>query len=150
MFELFGLDFLVDSDLNPWLLEVNSTPSMAVDHADPSVQQMIFVQKASMVADMLRLVRVPARFLHPHPLRAAPPRQTRPMTHEAVLPEAPHQVHSVLGWAGASHLRQWPHVSTPQPWGPCSLRMCPWTWPPAPPHSAKTGLHPPALVHQRQ
>ncbi len=32
--ELFGVDFLVDSSLHPWLLEVNATPSMAVEHTD--------------------------------------------------------------------------------------------------------------------
>jgi hypothetical protein len=29
-FQFFGLDFLVDEDLVPWLLEVNATPSMKV------------------------------------------------------------------------------------------------------------------------
>lgn len=33
-YELFGLDFLVDSGLTPWLLEVNATPSLAVEHQD--------------------------------------------------------------------------------------------------------------------
>jgi len=33
-YELFGLDFLVDVGLTPWLLEVNATPSLAVEHQD--------------------------------------------------------------------------------------------------------------------
>jgi hypothetical protein len=33
-YEVFGLDFLVDDGLVPWLLEVNATPSLAVEHRD--------------------------------------------------------------------------------------------------------------------
>lgn len=29
-FQYFGLDFLVDAALHPWLMEVNATPSMKV------------------------------------------------------------------------------------------------------------------------
>ncbi|GFR42136.1 hypothetical protein Agub_g2982, partial [Astrephomene gubernaculifera] len=37
----------------PWLLEVNSTPSLAVQHSDPRVRQLIAQQKGGMVADMV-------------------------------------------------------------------------------------------------
>jgi D-alanine-D-alanine ligase-like ATP-grasp enzyme len=36
VFELFGMDFLVDASDHPWLLEVNATPSLAVEHTDPA------------------------------------------------------------------------------------------------------------------
>ena len=51
-FELFGFDVLVDSHLEPWLLEVNLTPALACD--SPLDQKI----KANVVADLLSLAGV--------------------------------------------------------------------------------------------
>lgn len=45
--QLLGLDYLVDSSGHPWLLEVNGTPSLAVSHQDPTVEQLIQDAKVS-------------------------------------------------------------------------------------------------------
>lgn len=49
-FELYGYDVLVDSALKPWLIEVNSGPSLAVEN---QVDRKI---KPDLVTDVLRLV----------------------------------------------------------------------------------------------
>ncbi|XP_035023314.1 tubulin polyglutamylase TTLL5 isoform X1 [Hippoglossus stenolepis] len=49
-FELYGFDVLIDSNLKPWLLEVNLSPSLACD------APLDLKIKASMVADMFSLV----------------------------------------------------------------------------------------------
>jgi hypothetical protein len=49
-FQLFGFDILVDSQLKPWLLEVNLSPSMACD------SQLDLGIKGPLLADLLTLV----------------------------------------------------------------------------------------------
>jgi len=43
--QLLGLDYLVDEHNHPWLLEVNGTPSLAVEHSDPVLERVIWEQK---------------------------------------------------------------------------------------------------------
>lgn len=57
-FQYFGLDFLVDESLHPWLMEVNATPSMKVAHEDPPTQQLIHAQKWEFVHDSFQLLHV--------------------------------------------------------------------------------------------
>nr|XP_054597550.1 tubulin polyglutamylase TTLL5 isoform X1 [Nothobranchius furzeri]XP_054597551.1 tubulin polyglutamylase TTLL5 isoform X1 [Nothobranchius furzeri] len=49
-FELYGFDVLIDSNLKPWLLEVNLSPSLSCD------APLDLKIKASMIADMFSLV----------------------------------------------------------------------------------------------
>jgi len=49
-FELFGFDILIDSDLKPWLLEVNTSPALSVDcFEDEQV-------KAALIRDLVDLI----------------------------------------------------------------------------------------------
>lgn len=51
-FELFGYDILIDSDLKPWLVEVNLSPSLAVESPlDLSI-------KSNLLADVMSMVGV--------------------------------------------------------------------------------------------
>ena len=51
-FELFGYDILIDSDLKPWLLEINLSPSLACESPlDTTI-------KSNLIADTLNLVGV--------------------------------------------------------------------------------------------
>jgi hypothetical protein len=49
-FELFGYDILIDEDLRPWLMEINLTPSLAVESP---IDMMI---KSNLIANMLSLI----------------------------------------------------------------------------------------------
>ncbi|GIM13612.1 hypothetical protein Vretimale_16680 [Volvox reticuliferus] len=57
-FQFFGLDFLIDQQLRPWLLEVNATPSMKVEHTDPRVAELIYCQKWPAIRDMVALLGI--------------------------------------------------------------------------------------------
>lgn len=48
-FELLGFDILIDSQLNPWLLEVNLSPSLSCDSL---LDQQI---KSSLISDLFNL-----------------------------------------------------------------------------------------------
>jgi hypothetical protein len=52
--ELYGFDILIDSNLKPWLLEVNLSPSLGCD--SPLDVRL----KSAMLADLLTLVGIPA------------------------------------------------------------------------------------------
>jgi len=51
-FEVFGFDILIDSDLKPWVLEVNLSPSLATD------APLDMKIKANLITDTLNLCGV--------------------------------------------------------------------------------------------
>ena len=53
-FELYGFDILIDSDLKPWLLEVNLSPSL---NCEAPIDMKI---KSALICDLLNLVGLPA------------------------------------------------------------------------------------------
>jgi hypothetical protein len=52
IFELFGYDIMLDSDLKPWILEVNLAPSLTAD------SPVDFHIKSNLLVDMFNLVGV--------------------------------------------------------------------------------------------
>jgi len=56
-FQMLGLDYLIDESLHPWLLEVNSAPSIMAVHSEPETCQLIKSTKQAMLADMLAMVQ---------------------------------------------------------------------------------------------
>jgi tubulin polyglutamylase TTLL5 len=49
---LFGYDILIDSDLKPWLVEINLSPSLAVE------SPLDITIKSNLMADLLTMVGV--------------------------------------------------------------------------------------------
>ena len=47
-FELFGFDVMVDSNMKPWLIEVNSSPAMSMDN------NVDYVVKPDLIKDIIR------------------------------------------------------------------------------------------------
>uniref|UniRef100_A0A8C5B289 Tubulin--tyrosine ligase-like protein 5 n=1 Tax=Gadus morhua TaxID=8049 RepID=A0A8C5B289_GADMO len=94
-FELYGFDVLIDTDLKPWLLEVNLSPSLACD------APLDLKIKASMIADMFSIVGecCPAQF----PMSSAG--QQRPMSAcDAGTQSSEDMLEGTLGRGGSSTL----------------------------------------------
>lgn len=53
-FELFGFDIIIDSNLKPWLLEVNLSPSLATD--SPLDHHI----KANLISDLMNIIGIRA------------------------------------------------------------------------------------------
>ena len=49
-FEIFGFDVLIDSDLKPWLVEVNLSPALACD------SPLDMTLKSTLIADVMTLI----------------------------------------------------------------------------------------------
>ena len=57
-FELLGFDIIIDDQLKPWLLEVNSFPSFATGSPiDESIKRRLFI-------DTFRIVNIRSQDLH--------------------------------------------------------------------------------------
>ena len=52
---MVGYDFMIDQNLNPWLIEINMSPSM--DHSTPVTKRLVkMVQK-----DVANLITAPSK-----------------------------------------------------------------------------------------
>jgi hypothetical protein len=79
-FELFGYDFIIDEDLNTWLIEVNTNPCL--EESSRILAKLI----PRMVEDMLKL-SVDTYFSDFNPKRVAPkPGEPEPTNTPAIFP----------------------------------------------------------------
>ncbi|KAI1895503.1 hypothetical protein AGOR_G00106930 [Albula goreensis] len=96
-FELYGFDVLIDSNLKPWLLEVNLSPSLACD------APLDLKIKASMISDMFSLVG----FVCQNPLvrQARPGRaaQDRSSRYQSQKPQRPLTAQPCMGFTKGGH-----------------------------------------------
>ena len=69
-FELFGYDFIVDTDFNLWLIEVNTNPCLEES------SELLKKYLRRMVEDMIRLTLDPI-FPRTRARKAAPPKKTK-------------------------------------------------------------------------
>jgi hypothetical protein len=61
-FELYGYDLIIDSDLRPWLLEVNASPSLSANTNED------YAMKTEMLHGMLDIVDMDKVLLSVFPL----------------------------------------------------------------------------------
>ena len=58
-FEILGFDIMIDSNLKPWLLEVNHSPSFATDSPlDHEIKQSVIVDSLKMMNVNIRDRRI--------------------------------------------------------------------------------------------
>lgn len=74
-FELYGYDVIIDAQLKPWLIEVNSSPSLSAS------TQSDRVMKAKVIHDVLSLVAPPEWSARPAPVRPRSVAATRVRYH---------------------------------------------------------------------
>lgn len=55
-FELFGFDILIDSNLKPWLIEVNLAPSLECS------SKLDFKIKSNLIQNLLNLVNIQPKY----------------------------------------------------------------------------------------
>ena len=55
-FQLLGVDYMIDSDMRPWLLEFNSSPSIMTEHDDRDIRGLIYTEKRAMLDDLFRII----------------------------------------------------------------------------------------------
>ncbi|KAG9336473.1 hypothetical protein JZ751_002820 [Albula glossodonta] len=116
-FELYGFDVLIDSNLKPWLLEVNLSPSLACD------APLDLKIKASMISDMFSLVG----FVCQNPLvrQARPGRAAhdRSFRYQSQKPQRPSTAQPCMGFTkGSNHpARVINHPWASDPYQPLTL-----------------------------
>lgn len=55
-FELYGFDILVDSDLNPWLIEINSNPSLTANTSQDSEMKIKLLDDMCTILDLEKVL----------------------------------------------------------------------------------------------
>ena len=76
-FELLGFDILIDDMLNPWLIEVNLSPSLNCD------SPLDFKIKSKLISDLFNLAGVPSK---KEPKRVSKARKKKPTWNPSTLP----------------------------------------------------------------